>query len=39
VEGEEDSSSQSESFSVVDVMMPTLKKLNTSFAKTQLWKQ
>jgi hypothetical protein len=35
----EGSSGQSEASSVVDGMMSTLKKLNTSFAKAQLWKQ
>jgi N-acetylglucosamine kinase-like BadF-type ATPase len=32
-------SSQSKSYSTVGGMMSTLKKLNTSFAKAQLWKQ
>jgi hypothetical protein len=33
------SSSQSESSSAVGGIMSTLKKLNTSFAKAQMWKQ
>jgi hypothetical protein len=35
----EDSISQSESSFTVSAMMSTLKRLNTSFAKAQLWKQ
>jgi hypothetical protein len=35
----EDSSSQSESSAALGVMTSTLKKLNTSFDKAQLWKQ
>jgi hypothetical protein len=37
--GQEDSSNQSEYSSVVGDMMSTLKKLNTSFTKAQLWQQ
>jgi hypothetical protein len=37
--GQEDSSNQSEYSSVVGDMMSNLKKLNTSFAKAQLWQQ
>jgi hypothetical protein len=35
----EDSSSQSGSSSAIDGIMSTLKKLGTSFTKTQMWKQ
>jgi hypothetical protein len=35
----EGSSSQSESSAALGVMTSTLKKLNTSFGKAQLWKQ
>jgi hypothetical protein len=37
--GKEDSSSESESFFVVGGIMSILKKLSTSFAKAQMWKQ
>jgi hypothetical protein len=35
----EDSSSQSESSSAMGDIMSNLKKLSTSFTKTQMWKQ
>jgi hypothetical protein len=37
--GKANSSNQSETLFVVGGMMTTLKKLSTSFVKTQLWKQ
>jgi hypothetical protein len=37
--GKEDSSSQSGSSSVMGVIMSTLKKLDTSFTRAQMWKQ
>jgi hypothetical protein len=37
--GKEDSSSQSESSSVMGDIMSTLKKLRTSFTNAQMWKQ
>jgi hypothetical protein len=36
--GKEGSSSQSESSSIMGDIMSTLKKLNTSFTKAQMWK-
>jgi hypothetical protein len=37
--GKEGSSSQSESSSAVGGIMSTFKKLSTSFAKVQMWRQ
>jgi hypothetical protein len=37
--GKKDSSSQIESCSTLGGIMSTIKKLNTSFAKAQMWKQ
>jgi hypothetical protein len=36
--GKEDPSSQSESFSTMGGIMSTLKKLDTSFTRVQMWK-
>jgi hypothetical protein len=37
--GKEDSSSQNESSSTLGGIMSTLKKLDTSFTRAQMWKQ